>query len=99
MIRKQPETVRFPRVPSTVPPAHSGFPPGAPIDERETERALSVPRPTVRDRAGLTLLTGPSAGEVFSVDRPETLIGREDEATIRLDDTAISREHARVTRL
>jgi len=99
MIRKEPETIRFPRVPSTVPPGHPpGSQPIPPVDERETERALSVPRPMVRDRAGLTLLTGPSAGEVFTVDRPETLIGREEGVHIRLDDTAISREHARIVR-
>jgi two-component system, cell cycle response regulator len=96
MNRKQPETIRFPRVPSTMPPSHPPSSPGT--DERDTERALSIPRPTVRDRAGLTLLTGPSAGEVFTIERRETTIGRDEDAHIRPDDAAISRKHARIVR-
>ena len=82
-----------------MPPAHPPSSPGIPgTEERDTERALSIPRPTVRDRASLTLLTGPSAGEVFTIDRRETIIGRDEDAHIRPDDTAISRKHSRLVR-
>ena len=66
--------------------------------DHETERAISLPRPSVRDRAHLTLLTGASAGEVFPLIRSETVLGRDLESDITFDDAAISRRHARIVR-
>jgi diguanylate cyclase (GGDEF)-like protein len=63
-----------------------------------TEPAISLPRTSVRDRANLTLLTGPSAGEIFALARAETVIGRDDAADVVFDDGAISRRHARILR-
>jgi two-component system cell cycle response regulator len=47
----------------------------------------------------LTLLTGPSAGEVFTLGATETIIGRDEEAHLRPADAAISRRHARIVYL
>jgi diguanylate cyclase (GGDEF)-like protein len=97
MTLKGPPTIRFPAVPGSTPPSWPGAPP--PAEQLITERAISVPRPAVRDRAHLTLLTGPSAGEVFTLGATETIIGRDEEAHLRPADAAISRRHARIVYL
>jgi two-component system cell cycle response regulator len=100
LTHKAPLTIRMPAVsssPGSVPPSWPGLPPTA-SEELITERAISVPRVAVRDHANLTLLTGPSAGEIFPLDAPETLIGRDDDAHLRPEDSAISRLHAKITR-
>jgi diguanylate cyclase (GGDEF)-like protein len=94
MTFKAPPTIRFPAVPGSTPPSWPGAPP--PAEQLITERAISVPRPAVRDRANLTLLTGPSAGEVFTLGAAETIIGRDEDAQLRPVDAAISRRHARI---
>jgi diguanylate cyclase (GGDEF)-like protein len=50
------------------------------------------------DRAILTVLTGVNAGQVFAVERDETIIGRSREAHVRVDDVGISRKHTRIAR-
>ncbi len=96
--------MRIPTAPTTAPaPAPPASWPDAPdapdaTPEHITEPTLSLPRPSVRDRANLTLLTGPSAGEIFTLVRVETVIGRDESADIVFDDAAISRRHARVLR-
>jgi two-component system, cell cycle response regulator len=88
-----PVTMRFPSVISSLPPSPEAD------DSRETEKTLSVASVNVdRDRASLTLLTGPDAGQVFAL-RDETLIGRDFECQVRIDDVSISRTHARVVRI
>ncbi len=88
-------TERFPALGSVTPAV-------SPLAESSadhiTERAIALPRTAVRDRANLTLLTGPSAGEVHALVRDETVIGRDDESDLTVDDPAISRRHARLTR-
>jgi diguanylate cyclase (GGDEF)-like protein len=75
------------------------FPPAdAPPDEPDTERAMSVAVPSVRDRATLTVLSGPSPGFIFSLDGDEAIIGRDNDVDIRIDDPSVSRRHARVAR-
>ncbi len=86
------ETGRFPRVESSTTPISDNV-----GDQRETERFLSVPAPFARDRASLTLLTGPNAGQVFPLDA-ENVIGRDLDAPVRIDDGSLSRSHARVVR-
>src|SRR5271154_1753213 len=95
MTYKAPTTIRFPAVPGSTPPSWPG---AATPDELVTEKAISVPRPAVRDRANLTLLTGPSAGEVFALAAIETISGRDEEAALRPEDPAVSRQHAKITR-
>ena len=53
---------------SSFPPTGSE-PPLEVTDNRETEKAFSAPAPAERDRASLTLMTGPDAGRVFGLDQ------------------------------
>ncbi|MDQ3297134.1 MAG: GGDEF domain-containing protein [Myxococcota bacterium] len=70
------------------------------LDAFDTEVREHVPPAAeplgARDRAGLTLLSGSNAGQFFSIDSRTSLLGRDLDADIRLDDTAISRKHARI---
>jgi diguanylate cyclase (GGDEF)-like protein len=83
----------------------SGF-----FDEEYEEEVTSVSSPPtlsgrnlpkanpVRDRATLTLVSGPSAGSFHSLVVDVNLIGRGKECTVRIDDLGISRTHARIVR-
>jgi two-component system cell cycle response regulator len=53
----------------------------------------------VRDRANLTLVSGPSAGAIYSLVTDENVIGRGKECSVRILDAGISRRHARILRL
>ncbi len=44
----------------------------------------------------LTVIAGSNVGEMYRIDRPETVIGRGSNATLRLNDDGISRQHARI---
>jgi diguanylate cyclase (GGDEF)-like protein len=48
--------------------------------------------------ASLTVVSGPAAGRVFPLDQKEVVIGRSPAAQIQIDDTAVSRGHARIVR-
>ncbi len=72
-------------------------------DERPTQRAgPSVPAAPVvaapQDVPVLTVLLGLHAGQVFTLDRDETILGRGREAHVDIDDVGVSRRHARVVR-
>jgi len=54
---------------------------------------LPTPRPT---RAVLTVITGGAAGQMFTVTRGASVIGRGPDAQIRVIDDGISRRHARI---
>jgi len=54
--------------------------------------------PTPRDRATLTMLSGASAGAIFSLSEDENIIGRARECGVRVDDPGISRKHATIVR-
>src|SRR5690349_538121 len=51
---------------------------------------------TQRDRASLVVLAGSNVGEMFRLEGEETVLGRGNNATIRLNDDGISRRHARL---
>jgi two-component system, cell cycle response regulator len=74
------------------------------VFERETDPGHTLPLPEeprapVRaERAILTVLTGVNAGQVFTLDHAENVIGRSREAQVRIDDVGISRRHTRVVR-
>lgn len=53
--------------------------------------------PRTRDRATLTVVTGPDAGKVYSLEEVTTL-GRGRECTIRIEDSSVSRVHAKISR-
>jgi two-component system cell cycle response regulator len=65
---------------------------------RATEKTLSVPASVNPDRATLTVLTGLNAGQILALDAFEHVIGRGTEADLWMEDPAISRMHARLTR-
>jgi two-component system cell cycle response regulator len=54
--------------------------------------------PPVRDRATFTVVSGPSAGAIYSLVTEENVIGRGKECSVRIIDAGISRRHARVLR-
>lgn len=64
-----------------------------------TQSLVSPPRAVVRDRAILTMLTGLDAGQVYGLDRDETVLGRGHNADLRVEDTGVSRRNTRVVRL
>jgi diguanylate cyclase (GGDEF)-like protein len=81
----------------TAPASEPGPPP--PSEARTTETEIVIaPQSLVANRPILTLLTGVNAGEVFAIERPQTVVGRAREAWVRLDAVGISRKHARIVR-
>jgi diguanylate cyclase (GGDEF)-like protein len=88
-----------------------GAPPMAPragaepeIDRYEDERPTgrwettppSDPRTLVRDRGVLVRLDGDAGGEVLSLTRAPTVLGRSARAQVHISEPSVSREHARV---
>lgn len=63
-----------------------------------TPREFAVPKLCRADRSTLTVLTGIDAGKTYDLG-PMTTLGRDLRADIVLDDDAVSRFHARITRL
>lgn len=81
------------------PPSSDGWHTGAAATERTTDPAIEPPgfTPRGKDRATLTVLAGINAGQVFALDGTEHVIGRGTEADIWVDDSGVSRRHARIT--
>jgi diguanylate cyclase (GGDEF)-like protein len=50
----------------------------------------------VRDRATFTVVSGPSAGAIFSLLTDDNVIGRGKDCALRINDAGISRRHARI---
>jgi len=73
-------------------------------DESPTQRGaqtaptLPAAVSTPPQRPLLTVLAGLNAGQVFTLDRAETVIGRARDAHVMLDDAGVSRRHARIVR-
>jgi diguanylate cyclase (GGDEF)-like protein len=86
-----------PRSSTSSSPEHQSNKPAAP--DRETERMLPVADAATRgkDRATLTVLAGINAGQVYALDGTEHLIGRGTDADVWVEDSGVSRHHARVT--
>ena len=43
-----------------------------------------------------TVIEGPDFGRVFLLEKPETVLGRSDEADIQVDDEKVSRKHLKM---
>ncbi len=85
----------FPSMRPTAPPAR---PTQLDADEDEAtlqQQDVKPPLPE-RDKGTLTVIAGPAAGAVFSIDLDRMVIGRGPEADIRIEDRALSRQHASV---
>jgi two-component system cell cycle response regulator len=72
-------------------------------DDITTGRSMRVaiaspPNASVPARALLRVLAGLHAGQIFTLERDETVIGRGRDADVRVDDRGISRRHARIVR-
>jgi diguanylate cyclase (GGDEF)-like protein len=78
----------------------SGPAPSEPYSEaRTTETEIVVAPPSsLPNRPVLTLLSGVNAGQIFSIERSVTVMGRARDAWVRLDDVGISRHHACIRR-
>jgi diguanylate cyclase (GGDEF)-like protein len=88
-LTEAPETCRLPRLTSSFPPEHTEV----------TQRIQLQPRPVSFDRIALAILTGPSAGRVYSVGDAEITLGRTRGADVHIDDLGVSRRHARIRRI
>jgi diguanylate cyclase (GGDEF)-like protein len=66
--------------------------------QRGTHAAPARLNAASSDRPLLTVLMGVNAGQVFTLDRDETSIGRGRDAHVMLDDLGVSRRHARIVR-
>jgi two-component system cell cycle response regulator len=67
--------------------------------QRPTETLIAAPDVALSpDRPLLKVLVGRNAGQVFTLDRDETVIGRGREVHVHLDEAGISRKHARIVR-
>jgi two-component system cell cycle response regulator len=71
-------------------------PPPAPSAHHDTPHTFVLPLASNADRATLTMLRGHSVGATFSLEHEETILGRSETADITLDDSSVSRRHARV---
>lgn len=83
-----------------VPDPETETSPGSPADEeRDTEPGKVKAAPPVRERVTLVMLTGINAGQVFYLDeeRPH-VVGRSSESDCIVDDSGVSRAHARFFR-
>jgi two-component system cell cycle response regulator len=78
-------------------PDDPGEPPYSEARTTETQVVVAPPSMTP-DRPVLTLLSGVNAGQMFAVERQESVIGRAREAWVCIDAVGISRRHARVVR-
>lgn len=65
------------------------------VTTRVTEVRVTVPDRKSRDRATLTIVTGPDTGRSISLG-PDVTIGRGRQCEIPLDDPSISRTHTRI---
>jgi diguanylate cyclase (GGDEF)-like protein len=100
------DPIRAPSEPSEPKTTGSSRPSQAPdwyADDVPTQRGLvvAIAAPSVTsspDRALLTVLMGLNVGQVFTLDRSETLIGRSQDAEVHLEDVGVSRRHARIVR-
>ena len=67
-------------------------------ERRETPMSAVLSNAPNRDRATLTVLSGVDPGCVLALERGENVLGRSREATLVIDEPAVSRRHARVVR-
>src|SRR5262245_59680842 len=64
---------------------------------RTTETALEIaPGPREKNRVLLTVTSGFNAGQVFTLEDREAIIGRGRDVHVRLEDSGVSRQHTRL---
>lgn len=90
-------SARASTVPLGPPSSESGWTTEKAGQERTTDPAMTVATEGGKDRATLTVLTGINAGQVFALDGTDHVIGRGTDADVWVEDSGVSRRHARVT--
>lgn len=69
-------------------------------EPESTQPIEATPAETVAPRfPHLLVLSGPGVGDIYRIDRPETVLGRDPAADIRLQHPSVSRRHARLIQL
>ncbi len=68
-----------------------------PLIETDTEDFLEI-IPEVKGETVLVVKKGPNPGQHFILKKKETVLGRDPDANIFLDDITVSRKHAKITR-
>jgi diguanylate cyclase (GGDEF)-like protein len=87
------------RVRSSADEDHISATPSPASEARTTETEVVIaPQSLSPTRPLLTLLTGVNAGEIFTIERGVTVIGRSREAWVRIDAVGVSRRHAKLIR-
>jgi DNA-binding CsgD family transcriptional regulator len=68
------------------------------VDEKRTTTHPEPPQETLPERAAIALVgvEGSGAGRVFVLSTRQTLVGKADGSDIRLTDTGVSRQHAKL---
>ncbi|MDB4975380.1 MAG: hypothetical protein JWN48_3721 [Myxococcaceae bacterium] len=72
-----------------------------PQRDEDVTQEVALPVETVRPKRNamtLHVLKGPRAGEVLIVDRADAVLGRGDDADLRIEDPSLSRTHVRFER-
>jgi diguanylate cyclase (GGDEF)-like protein len=70
---------------------------GDPLDDTtRTTQAPGTAADVAQNDAYLVVMAGSNVGEMYKVDKDQTVIGRGDKADLRLIDDGISRDHARI---
>jgi diguanylate cyclase (GGDEF)-like protein len=67
-------------------------------EETHTRQRPAQPSAPVLDCASLTMLTGPTAGQVVVLEKPQTVLGRSSQADVSIPDGGVSRKHVSITR-
>jgi two-component system cell cycle response regulator len=72
---------------------------GDPLDDTtRTTQAPGSPADVAQNDAYLVVMAGSNVGEMYKVEKDQTVIGRGDKADLRLIDDGISRDHARIVK-
>jgi diguanylate cyclase (GGDEF)-like protein len=90
-----PDSASMPRLSCEEDPFDADEPPTRP---GETPNPAARPRLPPRVHAILTMMAGINAGQVFTVDRDASSVGRSKEADMCIDGVGVSRKHARILR-
>lgn len=65
----------------------------APVYEEDSDLPQLAPLPTTR-RYSLAVIMGANAGQIYTVTKPRTVLGRGVESDVQLHDSEVSRRHA-----
>src|SRR5581483_10745306 len=93
--------VKHPPMQTSQPPRRPSFVDESELEDHSPSTQSKIAAPVSRlgsERALLVMLSGLNAGQVFALDRDETVIGRSRSADIRVDDGGVSRKNTKIVR-